>query len=185
MPAPIWTISSRRMGRDNVYMEIQVNGIPEQDKVNEGVVRLAREVGRPLVGTGDVHYLTRDDYHHHAALLCVQTKSTLEQPKLRFDTNEFFLKSPEEMAKDFEPWPEAVPTTLEIAERCHTEIELDKLLLPRFPTPEGEEPGADAPPARVRGASPPLRGPARRPRRSSGWSTSSASSPTWASSRTS
>ncbi len=75
-------------------MEIQVNGIPEQDKVNEGVVRLAREVGRPLVGTGDVHYLTRDDYHHHAALLCVQTKSTLEQPKLRFDTNEFYLEEP-------------------------------------------------------------------------------------------
>jgi DNA polymerase III subunit alpha len=128
------------LGRDNVYMEIQVNGIPEQDKANEGVVRLAREIGRPLVGTGDVHYLTRDDYHHHAALLCVQTKSTLEQPKLRFDTNEFYLKSPEEMAKDFEPWPEAVPTSLEIAERCETEIELGKLLLPRFPTPDGEEP---------------------------------------------
>ncbi len=61
---------------------------------------------------------------------------------MRFDTNEFFLKSPDEMAKDFEPWPEAVPTTLEIAERCHTEIELGKLLLPRFPTPDGEEPGA-------------------------------------------
>ncbi len=130
------------IGRDNLYMEIQVNGIPEQDKVNEGVVRLAKEIGRPLVGTGDVHYLTRDDYHHHAALLCVQTKSTLEQPKMRFDTNEFYLKSPEEMAKDFEPWPEAVPTTLEIAERCHTEIELNKLLLPRFPTPDGEDPGA-------------------------------------------
>ena len=128
------------LGHDNVYMEIQVNGIPEQDKANEGVVRLAREIGRPLVGTGDVHYLTRDDYNHHAALLCVQTKSTMEQPKLRFDTNEFYLKSPEEMAKDFAPWPEAVPTTLEIAERCHTEIELDKLLLPRFPTPDEEEP---------------------------------------------
>ncbi len=130
------------MGRDNVYMEIQVNGIPDQNKANEGIVRLAKEVGRPLVGTGDVHYLTRDDYHHHAALLCVQTKSTLAQPKMSFDTNEFYLKSPEEMAKDFEPWPEAVPMTLEIAERCHTEIELGNLLLPRFPTPDGEEPGA-------------------------------------------
>jgi DNA polymerase III subunit alpha len=133
---------AQAVGRDNLYMEIQVNGIPEQDKANEGIVRLAREIGRPLVGTGDVHYLTRDDYHHHAALLCVQTKSTLEQPKLRFDTNEFYLKSPEEMAKDFEAWPEALPTTLEIAERCHTEIELGKLLLPRFPTPDGEEPEA-------------------------------------------
>jgi DNA polymerase III subunit alpha len=127
-------------GPDNVYMEIQVNGIAEQDKANEGIVRYAREVGRPLVATGDVHYLRRDDYQHHAALLCVQTKSTLEQPKLRFDTNEFYLKSYEEMAKAFAPWPEAVPTTIEIAERCQTEIELGKLLLPRFPTPEGEEP---------------------------------------------
>ncbi len=121
-------------------MEIQVNGIPEQDKANEGIVRYAREVGRPLVATGDVHYLRREDYDHHAALLCVQTKSTLEQPKLRFDTNEFFLKSHEEMLEAFKPWPEAVPTTLEIAERCETEIELGKLLLPRFPTADGEEP---------------------------------------------
>ena len=127
-------------GPDNVYMELQVNGIPEQDKANEGIVKFAREVGRPLVATGDVHYLTREDYDHHAALLCVQTKSTLERPKLRFDTNEFYLKSYEEMAKDFAAWPEAVPMTLEIAERCSTEIELGKLLLPRFPTPDGEEP---------------------------------------------
>ena len=70
----------------------------------------------------------------------MQTKSTLEQPKLRFDTNEFFLKSPEEMASSFAAWPEAVPTTLEIAERCEVEIELGKLLLPRFPTPTARSP---------------------------------------------
>ena len=74
------------------------NGIPEQDRANEGIVRIARELGRPLVATADVHYLRREDYDNHAALLCVQTKSTLEQPKLSFDTNEFFLKSAEEMA---------------------------------------------------------------------------------------
>jgi DNA polymerase-3 subunit alpha len=129
-------------GPDDVYMEIQVNGIPEQDKANEGIVRYAREIGRPLVATGDVHYLRREDYGHHAALLCVQTKSTLEQPKMRFDTNEFYLKSYEEMVEAFSPWPEAIPTTLEIADRCETEIELGKLLLPRFPTPDGEEPKA-------------------------------------------
>ena len=95
-----------------------------------------------MVGTGDVHYLRREDYDNHAALLCVQTKSTLEQPKLSFDTNEFFLKSSQEMEEAFSPWPEAVPTSLEIAERCEVEIELGKLLLPRFPTPDGEEPGA-------------------------------------------
>src|SRR4029453_19207510 len=74
-------------GAENVYFEIQNNKIPEQDKANEGVVRIARELGRPLVGTADVHYLRREDYGSHAALLCVQTKSTPAPPKLRFDTN--------------------------------------------------------------------------------------------------
>jgi len=128
-------------GSDNVYFELQVNGIPEQDRANEGIARIAGEVGRPLVATGDVHYLRRSDYQNHAALLCVQTKSTLERPKLSFDSNEFFLKSAEELQEAFSPWPEAVPTTLEVAERCEVELELGKLLLPRFPTPEGEEPG--------------------------------------------
>jgi DNA polymerase-3 subunit alpha len=129
------------LGADNVYFEIQANGIADQDKANEGIVRVARELGRPLVGTADVHYLRREDFDHHQALLCVQTKSTMDQPKLSFETNEFFLKSPDEMAASFAPWPEALPTTLEIAERCEVEIELGKLLLPRFPTPDGEEPG--------------------------------------------
>ena len=171
-------------GPENVYMEIQVNGIPEQDKANEGIVRYAREVGRPLVATGDVHYLRREDYNHHAALLCVQTKSTLEQPKLSFDTNEFFLKSHEEMVEAFKPWPEAVPTTVEIAERCQTEIELGKLLLPRFPTPDGEEPAVMLRRLATEG----LRsryGDPLPPRPWSASSSSSASSATWGSSRTS
>src|SRR3954471_17003714 len=126
-------------GRDNVYFEVQKNGIAEQDKANEGIVRYAREVGRPLVGTADVHYLRREDYHHHSALLCVQTKSTLAEPKMRFDTNEFYLKDSQEMADSFAEWPEAVPTSLEIAERCNVEIELGKMLIPRYPTPNGED----------------------------------------------
>ncbi len=129
-------------GADNVYFEIQNNKIPEQDRVNEKIVRMAREVGRPLVGTADVHYLRREDYSSHAALLCVQTKSTLAEPKLRFDTNEFFLKSPAEMESSFAAWPEAVPTTLELAERCEIEIELGNVLLPRYPAPDGESPTA-------------------------------------------
>jgi DNA polymerase-3 subunit alpha len=129
-------------GPEQVYFEVQKNGIPEQDKANEGIVRYARELGRPLVGTADVHYLRREDFEDHAALLCVQTKSTLEAPKMSFDTNEFYLKDSEEMAASFAEWPEAVPTTLEIAERCNIEIELGKLLLPRYPTPDGEEPEA-------------------------------------------
>ena len=69
-------------GGDNVYFEVQKNGIADQDKANEGIVRIARELGRPLVATGDVHYLRREDYDNHKALLCVQTKSTLREPKL-------------------------------------------------------------------------------------------------------
>src|SRR5215213_2681891 len=125
-------------GAENVYFEIQKNGIPEQDVVNEGVIRLAHELGRPLVATGDVHYLRREDYDNHKALLCVQTKSTLTAPKLSFDTNEFYLKDSAEMAEEFAEWPESVATTLEIAERCNVEIELGKMLIPRFPAPEGE-----------------------------------------------
>ena len=127
-------------GAENVYFEVQNNKIPEQDRANEGIVRIARDVGRPVVGTADVHYLRREDYSTHSALLCVQTKSTLAQPKLRFDTNEFFLKSPEEMAGAFSAWPEAVPTSLEIAERCEIELELDKMMLPTYPTPDGAVP---------------------------------------------
>jgi DNA polymerase-3 subunit alpha len=129
-------------GSDQVYFEVQKNGIAEQDKANEGIVRFARELRRPLVATADVHYLTREDFANHAALLCVQTKSTLEAPKLSFDTNEFYIKSSEEMHESFAEWPEAVPTSLEIAERCSLEIELGNLLLPRYPTEDGEEPEA-------------------------------------------
>ncbi|HMI81329.1 MAG TPA: DNA polymerase III subunit alpha [Solirubrobacterales bacterium] len=129
-------------GPEQVYFEVQKNGIAEQDKANEGIVRHARELGRPLVGTADVHYLRREDFDNHAALLCVQTKSTLQMPKMSFDTNEFYIKSSEEMADSFAEWPEAVPTTMEIAERCDIDIELGKLLLPRYPAPDGEEPEA-------------------------------------------
>jgi DNA polymerase III subunit alpha len=125
-------------GPDNVYFELQRNGVAEQEKANEGIVRIASEVGRPLVATADVHYLRREDYDNHRALLCVQTKSTLEHPKLSFDTNEFFLKSSPEMSEAFAPWPEALASTLEIAERCQVEIELGKMLIPPFSTPGGE-----------------------------------------------
>ncbi len=127
-------------GPDQVYFEVQKNGIAEQDKANEGIVRIAREMKRPLVGTADVHYLRREDFDNHAALLCVQTKSTLELPKMSFDTNEFYIKSSEEMLESFAEWPEAVPNSLEIAERCSLEIELGSLLLPRYPTEDGSEP---------------------------------------------
>ena len=125
-------------GEDNVYFEVQKNGLADQDRANEGIVKIAREMRRPLVGTGDVHYLRREDYHHHAALLCVQTKSMLSAPKISFDTNEFYLRSSEEMATSFAEWPEAIASTLEIAERCNVELELGGQLIPSYPTPNGE-----------------------------------------------
>jgi DNA polymerase III subunit alpha len=125
-------------GPEDVYFEVQRNGIADQEKVNEAITRFAHEMGRPLVATADVHYLTREDYHHHAALLCVQTKSTLAQPKMSFETNEFFLKSSEEMAEAFAGLPGAVEATVEIAERCDVEIELGKQLIPRFDCPDAK-----------------------------------------------
>ena len=125
-------------GPEQVYLEVQKNGLSDQDKANEQIARIAREVGRPLVGTADVHYLHREDYNNHTALLCVQTKSTLDDPKMSFDTNEFYLKDAEEMHSDFAEWPEAIPSTIEIAERSDIEIPLGQILLPSFPTENGE-----------------------------------------------
>ena len=125
-------------GAENVYFELQRNGLTPQDKANDGIVRIAHEMGGSLVATADVHYLRREDYDHHRALLCVQTKSTLAEPKLTFDTNEFYLKDSGEMAEAFADVPEALASTVEIAERCAVQIELGKMLLPRYPTAEGE-----------------------------------------------
>jgi DNA polymerase-3 subunit alpha len=126
-------------GPDQVYLEVQRNGIDDQELVNEALKGFAAEMGRPLVATADVHYLRREDYHHHAALLCVQTKSTLAAPKMSFDTNEFYLKSNDEMDRAFEDMPGAVRTSLEIAERCDCTIELGKQLIPRFDCPDGKD----------------------------------------------
>ncbi len=124
-------------GSENVYFEVQKNGLDPQEKCNEGIVRIARELGGSLVGTGDVHYLRREDYEHHTALLCVQTKSTIAAPKLTFDTNEFYLRDSQEMVDAFAQWPEAIATTLEIAERCSVELKLGKQLIPSYQTPDG------------------------------------------------
>src|SRR6202008_4540476 len=124
-------------GAENVYFELQKNGLAEQEKCNEGIVKIAREVGGSLVGTGDVHYLRREDYDHNTALLCVQTKSTIAEPKRTFDTNEFYLRDSGEMVAAFAEWPEAIANTLEIADRCNVELELGKQLIPRFQHPAG------------------------------------------------
>ena len=165
-PRPPRRARRRSSAPSNVYFEIQRNGIAEQEQVNEAIARFAREMGRPLVATADVHYLRREDYHHHAALLCVQTKSTLAAPKMSFDTNEFYLKSSEEMAPSFADLPEALASTLEIAERCDV---VDRARRPAHPAlRDAGRPGGARLPARARRgrAAPALRrpDPGRRPR---------------------
>jgi DNA polymerase-3 subunit alpha len=124
-------------GPEDVYLEVQKNGLTEQDQVNEAVRRFHADTGQPFVGTADVHYLRKEDFRNHAALLCVQTKSTLAAPKMSFSTNEFYLKSTDEMVESFAEFPGAIESTLEIAERCNVEIALGGQLIPRFEWTDG------------------------------------------------
>ena len=111
-----------------------------QQRVNPELVKLAAEAKLPLVATGDVHYLTAEDAYSHEALLCIQSGDSLKNPeRWRFETNEFYFKSPAEMALDFPGHEEAMRRTLEVAERCNVELELGVVHLPQFPTPEGRD----------------------------------------------
>ena len=107
-------------GRDSTYVEIQNAGLEPQQRINPQLAKLAQATGLPLVATGDVHYLLHEDARAHEALLCIQSGDSLKNPNhWRFDTDQFFFKSPAEMAEDFAAYPEALRRTLEIAERCN------------------------------------------------------------------
>jgi DNA polymerase-3 subunit alpha len=128
-------------GRDDVYVEIQDGGIDVQTRILPSLVAMARDAGLPMVGTGDVHYLTRDDAIPHEALLCIQTQDTLDNPdRFRFSNHEFYLKTPEEMyalmAQRF--GEDMLRRTVEIADRCTAEVGLGAMHLPRFDVPEGK-----------------------------------------------
>jgi DNA-directed DNA polymerase III PolC len=127
-------------GRDDVYVEIQDGGIDVQTRILPTLVAMARDAGLPMVGTGDVHYLTREDAIPHEALLCIQTQDTLDNPdRFRFSNHEFYLKTPQEMyalmAERF--GQDMLRRTTEIADRCTAEVGLGALHLPRFDVPEG------------------------------------------------
>ncbi len=127
-------------GRESTYVELQNAGLAEQARINPQLVRLAGEAGLPLVGTGDVHYLLHEDARAHEALLCIQSGDSLKNPShWRFDTDQFFFKTPEEMALDFPGQEAALRRTLEIAERCNISMELGRILLPEYPTPGGRD----------------------------------------------
>ena len=125
-------------GEDSFYLELQDHGLREQVQVNEGLIRLHRETGIPLVVTNDVHYLTRDDSYAQDVLMCIQTGKTVEEPdRMRFETSEFFLKSENDMRALFPEYPEAADNTLKIAEMCNLDFEFGHYHLPEFKLPEG------------------------------------------------
>ena len=125
-------------GEGNFYLELQDHGIEEQRPVNQGVMRLARETGLPLVVTNDAHYLRKEDAAMQDVLLCIQTGKTVdEENRMRFQTEEFYLKSEEELRQLFPNCPEAFENTAVIADRCNLEFTFHEYHLPSFPVPEG------------------------------------------------
>jgi len=126
-------------GKDHFYLELQDHGIPEQTPVNQGIMRIARETGIPTVITNDAHYLRKEDAKMQDVLLCVQTGDTVDNPerKMKFQTEEFYLKSEEEMRSLFPGNEEAIENTGRIAERCNVEFVFNEYHLPSFPVPEG------------------------------------------------
>ncbi|HQG55320.1 MAG TPA: PHP domain-containing protein, partial [Thermoleophilia bacterium] len=126
-------------GAENVYVELQDAGLPEQGELVPRQAALARRLGLKTVATNDVHYLRHEDAYAHDALLCIQTQSALaDEDRMRYGSDEFYLKSADEMRARFAEYPEACDATLEIADRCNVELEFGDTHLPRYPVPEGE-----------------------------------------------
>ncbi len=127
-------------GRDNLYLEVQENGLPEQRVVNKGLVELSRKYGIKLVATNDVHYLLPEHARAHEILLCIQTQTNIYDPKrMKMNSDKFYFASPEEMKQRFKDLPEAVLNTREIAEKCNVVLEFGKNHMPIFHPPQGIE----------------------------------------------
>ena len=125
-------------GKGNFFLELQDHGIPEQQMVNQQLMRMSRETGIELVCTNDVHYTYAEDATSHDILLCIQTqKKVLDEDRMRYEGGQYYVKSPEEMLKLFPYIPEALENTKKIADRCHVDIEFGVTKLPRYDVPEG------------------------------------------------
>jgi len=123
-------------GEDNFYLELQKNGIPEQEIVNENLIEISQELSIPVVASNDIHYINKEDARAHEILLCIQTATNLSDSKrLKFATDVFYFNSPEEMNKNFAKVPEALENTLRIAEKCNLEIDFRQAQLPEFKVP--------------------------------------------------
>ncbi|MGB3112066.1 MAG: DNA polymerase III subunit alpha [Candidatus Omnitrophota bacterium] len=127
-------------GKENFYLELQDNNIEEQRVLNQRIVKLAGELDLQLVATNDVHYLNRDDARAHEALLCIQTQTTLDDPnRMKFQSDQLYFKSPEEMKELFADLPEAIANTVKIADSCQLELNFNEMHLPKFKTPDGAD----------------------------------------------
>ncbi|ERI94368.1 DNA polymerase III, alpha subunit [Clostridiales bacterium oral taxon 876 str. F0540] len=127
--------------KDGFYLELQYHGVEEQQKVNEELVKMSKELDIPLICTNDVHYINREDSRAHDILLCVQTGRTVDEEKrMRYPSDEFYLKSPQEMYENFSYIPEALNNTVKIAEQCNFDYKFHESKLPKFPLPEGTDP---------------------------------------------
>ena len=125
-------------GPEHFYLELQDHGIEEQTPVNQGVMRLSRETGLPLVVTNDAHYLRKEDAEMQNVLLCIQTGKSVDDPnRMKFQTEEFYLKSEEELRQLFPNCGEAFENTVKIADMCNLEFTFHEYHLPSFPVPEG------------------------------------------------
>lgn len=125
-------------GKGNFFLELQDHGIPEQQTVNQQLLRMHRETGIDLVATNDVHYTMAEDAEPHDVLLCLQTQKKLsDENRMRYEGGQYYVKSPEEMARLFPYALEALENTHKIAERCHVEIEFGVTKLPKYDVPDG------------------------------------------------
>ena len=125
-------------GQGNYYLEIQSHGIEDQNRTNPQIIRLSKETGIPLVVTNDAHYITKEDSRMQHILLCIQTNHTVDEDiGMEFPTDEFYIKSHDEMAALFPDEPSAVTNTLEIAEKCNFDFEFGNTKLPHFEVPGG------------------------------------------------
>lgn len=125
-------------GEDNFYLELQDHGIKEQKEVNLSLLKLSKETGIPLVATNDVHYVNKEDSKTHDILLCIQTGKTFQDEKrMKFETQEFYVKSKEEMYELFSYAPSALDNTIKIADMCNVEFDFNQIHLPEYDVPSG------------------------------------------------
>ncbi len=130
--------------KGDYYIEIQHNGLQKQVLCNQKLIELAKKLDIPLVATNDAHYLKKEDSYNHEILLCIQTgKKISDEDRMRFETDEFYIKSPEEMEDYFSSIPEAVENTVKIAEKCNYDFEFGVTKLPNYDVPEEFETHAD------------------------------------------